>query len=52
MVATLDGQTLVQGAWEGDINDPETIGINLAHHLKEQGAQAILDQIFAQFRQP
>ncbi len=52
MVATLDGQTLVQGAWEGDINDPETIGINLARHLKEQGAQAILDQIFAQFRQP
>jgi hydroxymethylbilane synthase len=52
MVATLDGQTLVQGVWEGDINDPETIGINLAQHLKEQGAQAILDQIFAQFRQP
>lgn len=50
MVASLDGKTLIKGECQGDINDPESVGIELAHHLKEQGAQVILDQIFAQFR--
>jgi hydroxymethylbilane synthase len=50
MVASLDGKTLIKGEWQGDINEPEAIGIELARHLKEQGAQAILDQIFAEFR--
>ncbi|MFN3360055.1 MAG: hydroxymethylbilane synthase [Pseudanabaenaceae cyanobacterium] len=50
MVATLDGKTLIRGEQQGNINEPETIGVELAHTLKESGAQAILDAIFAQFR--
>ncbi len=50
MVASLDGKTLIKGEYQGDINEPEQVGIELARQLKEQGAQAILDQIFAEFR--
>lgn len=50
MVAALDGKTLIKGECQGHIDDPETIGIELAHNLKTQGAQEILDRIFAEFR--
>jgi hydroxymethylbilane synthase len=47
MVSTLDGQTLVTDTITGLATDAEQIGKDLAHRLKEQGAQAILDEIFA-----
>jgi hydroxymethylbilane synthase len=47
MVSTLDGQTLVTDTITGLATNAEQIGIDLAHRLKEQGAQAILDEIFA-----
>lgn len=51
MVAALDGQTLIRDSHQGSSDDPETIGIALAHKLRAQGAQEILDQIFAEHRQ-
>ncbi len=47
MVSTLDGQTLVTDTITGLATDAEQIGKDLAHRLKAQGAQAILDEIFA-----
>ncbi|MCA1904219.1 MAG: hydroxymethylbilane synthase [Cyanobacteria bacterium KgW148] len=51
MVASLDGKTLIKGEWQGHINEPEAIGMELARDLKARGAQEILDRIFAEFRQ-
>lgn len=50
LVATLDGTTLIKDQLTGDITQPEAIGRELAKKLKQQGAQAILDQITQQFR--
>lgn len=50
IVASLDGQTLVQGAVTGDLGSPETIGADLAEDLKSKGAQDILNKIFAEVR--
>jgi hydroxymethylbilane synthase len=47
IVASLDGQTLVRDVVSGDVSQAEQIGIELAHKLKEQGAQEILNAIFA-----
>jgi hydroxymethylbilane synthase len=46
MVSTLDGKTLVTDTITGLATTAEQIGKDLAHRLKEQGAQAILDEIF------
>lgn len=46
MVSTLDGQTLVTDTITGLATNAEQIGQDLAHRLKEQGAQAILNEIF------
>ncbi|WP_017304120.1 hydroxymethylbilane synthase [Spirulina subsalsa] len=48
MVASLDGQRLIKDEVTGLASDAEQLGINLAHQLKEQGAQEILAEIFAQ----
>lgn len=50
LVATLDGKTLIKDQLTGDIDQPEAIGQELAHQLKQQGAQEILDQIAQEFR--
>jgi hydroxymethylbilane synthase len=47
MVASLDGQTLVKDSITGAAVEAEALGINLARQLREQGAQDILDEIFA-----
>jgi hydroxymethylbilane synthase len=47
MVSTLDGQTLIKDQITGLAVDAEKLGIDLANTLKSQGAQAILDEIFA-----
>ncbi len=46
MVSSLDGQRLVTDTITGLAVDAEQIGKDLAHRLKEQGAQTILDEIF------
>ncbi len=50
MVASLDGIKLIKSEVSGDQKSAEAIGIELANELKGHGAQAILDQITAEFR--
>ncbi|MCJ2542438.1 hydroxymethylbilane synthase [Thermostichus vulcanus] len=50
MVAQLDGQRLIRDSQTGSVADAEGIGIALAHKLKQQGADEILQAIFAQAR--
>jgi len=50
MVASLDGQRLIRDQVAGDASDPEAIGIQLAHTLRQQGAGTILEEIFATVR--
>ncbi|MDX2216170.1 MAG: hydroxymethylbilane synthase [Oculatellaceae cyanobacterium bins.114] len=47
LVASLDGQRLIKDRVTGSAEQAEQLGIDLAHRLKQQGAQAILDEIFA-----
>ncbi len=48
MVASLDGQRLIKDEVSGDRKDAEKLGIDLANLLKQQGAQEILAEIFAE----
>lgn len=48
MVASLDGQQLIKETVTGAANQPEELGIQLAHILREKGAKEILDKIFAE----
>ncbi|MFN9646235.1 MAG: hydroxymethylbilane synthase [Cyanobacteriota bacterium] len=50
MVASLDGQRLIRDEVRGDQTDPEAIGVALAAALRQQGATAILEEIFASVR--
>jgi hydroxymethylbilane synthase len=50
MVASLDGQRLIRDSVTGSPEDPEAIGEALALRLREQGAGAILEEIFASVR--
>jgi hydroxymethylbilane synthase len=50
MVASLDGVRLIRDTCQGPQNDPEAIGIALAHKLRAQGAGEILEEIFAAVR--
>ncbi len=50
MVASLDGQRLIRDTKQGSINDAESIGIELANSLKDQGAEEILKEIFNSVR--
>jgi hydroxymethylbilane synthase len=50
MVASLDGQRLIRDSVSGGPEDPEAIGEALALRLREQGAGAILEEIFASVR--
>jgi hydroxymethylbilane synthase len=47
MVARLDGQQLIKDSLTGAADHAESLGVELAQRLKEQGAQAILAEIFA-----
>jgi len=46
-VATPDGKTLLHAEAEGSANEPETLGRQLAHALREQGADTILSALAA-----
>jgi hydroxymethylbilane synthase len=50
MVASLDGLRLIRDGISGSRDDPEAIGVALAERLRDQGAGAILDEIFATVR--
>ncbi|WP_414753157.1 hydroxymethylbilane synthase [Anabaena sp. CCY 9910] len=50
VVASVDGQNLVKDTVSGDAGDAEAIGIKLAELLREQGAQEILNTIFAEIQ--
>jgi len=47
IVASIDGTKRVQDTVCGSIYEPEQIGSELAQRLRQQGAQDILDEIFA-----
>ncbi len=47
IVASLDGKRLIKDTVTGNTTDAEDLGIQLAHKLKDQGAQEILNEIFA-----
>lgn len=50
MVASLDGQRLIKDTVVGGTAEAEKLGIQLAEELKNQGAQDILNEIFAQIQ--
>ncbi|MBD2096705.1 hydroxymethylbilane synthase [Trichocoleus sp. FACHB-591] len=50
LVASVDGQRLLKDTVIGSANEAEQVGIQLAHGLRQQGAQEILDQIFVAAR--
>jgi hydroxymethylbilane synthase len=47
IVISLDGQQVAQGTITGKTSTAEAIGTDLAHQLREQGAQEILNEILA-----
>lgn len=47
IVASLDGQKIAKDSVTGAAADAEKLGTELAHRLREQGAQRILDEILA-----
>ena len=50
MVASLDGKRLIRDQATGAANEPESIGVELAGKLKQQGAGEILKEIFDEVR--
>ena len=50
MVASLDGKRLIKDTVAGSIANAEELGIQLAEELRNQGAQEILDEIFAEIQ--
>ncbi len=50
IVASVDGQKLVKDTVSGPAIAAESLGTQLAHSLREQGAQAILNEIFAEIQ--
>ena len=50
MVASIDGKQLIKDTASGSIDSPEEVGRDLAIKLKNQGADAILKEIFEEFR--
>ncbi|KOP22870.1 hydroxymethylbilane synthase [Hapalosiphon sp. MRB220] len=50
IVASVDGQKVVQDTISGETKDAEQLGTQLAKQMREQGAQEILDQIFAEIQ--
>lgn len=50
LVASVDGQKLVKDTITGKTTEAEKLGTELALRLRHQGAQVILDEIFAQIQ--
>ncbi|WP_193194123.1 hydroxymethylbilane synthase [Nostoc sp. MG11] len=47
IVASVDGQKMVKDTVTGEANNAEAVGTELAHLLRQQGAEEILAEIFA-----
>ena len=47
LVASLDGQRIIQNTVQGSQAEADALGIQLAQHLRAEGAQEILDEINA-----
>jgi hydroxymethylbilane synthase len=50
MVASLDGQRLVKDSITGKAAEAESLGIQLARRLRQQGATEILEEIFTEIQ--
>ncbi len=50
IVASIDGKKLVKDTVTGEATNAEELGIELAGKLREQGAQEILNEIFAEIQ--
>jgi hydroxymethylbilane synthase len=50
IVASIDGQNIVKDTVTGPAVNPEALGTELANILRQQGAQAILSQIFTEIQ--
>jgi hydroxymethylbilane synthase len=50
IVASVDGQNIVQDTVTGKASEAEKLGTKLANLLREQGAQEILDKIFTEIQ--
>jgi hydroxymethylbilane synthase len=50
IVASVDGQKVVKDTITGEASNAENLGIELAERLRQQGAQEILDAIFAEIQ--
>ncbi|MCC5638117.1 hydroxymethylbilane synthase [Nostoc sp. CHAB 5844] len=50
VVASVDGQKLVKDTVTGAASNAEALGTELANRLRQQGAQEILNQIFAEIQ--
>jgi hydroxymethylbilane synthase len=50
VVASVDGQKLVKDTVTGAASNAEALGTELANRLRQQGAQEILEQIFAEIQ--
>jgi hydroxymethylbilane synthase len=50
IVASVDGQKVVKDTISGQASNAENLGIELAERLRQQGAQEILEAIFAQIQ--
>jgi hydroxymethylbilane synthase len=50
IVASVDGQQVVKDTVAGDALNAEQLGIELAQKMRTQGAQEILEAIFAEQR--
>ena len=50
IVASVDGQKLVKDTVKGNATEAEQIGNELAQRMRQQGAQEILQEIFAQIQ--
>jgi hydroxymethylbilane synthase len=50
IVAGVDGKKFVKDTVTGTASEAEKLGIELAQRLRQQGAQEILDEIFAQIQ--
>ncbi|MGB3494828.1 MAG: hydroxymethylbilane synthase [Elainellaceae cyanobacterium] len=50
LVASVDGQTVIQDSITGNAEDADALGTELAKQLRERGAQDILDAILAEIQ--
>jgi hydroxymethylbilane synthase len=50
IVASVDGTKMVKDTVSGNASEAEKVGIELAHLLRQQGAQEILEQIFTEIQ--